>query len=312
MSSVSSANMSALSLKRLLFVSGKGGVGKSSIAAALALHNSQTKANTLLVELNAQSCAAASLLGCRFPPEKPTLAEPHLWTANLQFQSALKEYALMVLKYEPLYRVVFENRWTQQLLRFIPSIQELVLLGKLLHHAREKTPDGQHRFDKIIVDAPATGHVTRLLAIPSVLLRTVPPGALADEAQWMKALLQAPTTAALLVSLPAEMVVQETLELHHALTTEVRIDIAALLLNQFVPPLLSETELEHPALTSRYKLLQLAREQDALAKESTLAFSRLSKLQTPAFKLPRLSFEKPSRNAILQLVAHLKEMEGLL
>jgi anion-transporting ArsA/GET3 family ATPase len=303
--------MSALSHKRLLFVSGKGGVGKSSIAAALALHNSQAKTNTLLVELNAHSCAA-SLLGHRCSPEEPLLEEPHLWTANLQFQSALKEYALMVLKYETLYRAIFENRWTQQLLRFIPSIQELVLLGKLLHLAREKTPDGQYRFDKVIVDAPATGHVTRLLSIPSVLLHTVPPGALAQEAQWMEALLQAPTTAALLVSLPAEMAVQETLELYHALTAEARIGIAAVLLNQCVPPLFSEAELRHPALASRHKLLQLAREQDALAKMSGLAFSQLSQLKTPVFKLPQLSFEKPSRKAILQLAACLKEMEGLL
>jgi len=303
--------MRALSLKRLLFVSGKGGVGKSSIAAALALHNAQAKANTLLVELNAPN-SVASLLGHRFSPEEPTLAEPHLWTANLRFQSALKEYALMVLKYEPIYRTVFENRWTQQLLRFIPSLQELVLLGKLLHHAREKTPDGQFRFDKIIVDAPSTGHVTRLLATPGVLLRTVPPGALAEDAQWMEALLKAPTTAALLVSLPEEMALQETLELHHALTTEVGMEVAALLLNQFVPPLFSKEELEHLALAKRHKLLQLAKQQDAMAQASALAFLRLSLPGMPAFKLPRLSFGKPSRQAICRMAACLKEMEGLL
>jgi len=303
--------MSPLSVKRLLFISGKGGAGKSSIASALALHYAQAKAETLLVELNTPG-HLASLLGYRSSPAEPELLEPHLWMVNLQFQSALREYALMVLKYESIYRAVFENRWTQQLLRFIPSLQELVLLGKLLHHAREKMPDGQHRFDKIIVDAPATGHVTRLLTLPAVLLNTVPPGALAEDAQWMKALLQAPTTAALLVSLPTEMAVQETLELHCALTTEAQIDVAALLLNRFVPPLFSKNELEHPALKNQHPLLQLAQQQDALAQESNLAFARLSQLEIPAFKLPHLPFSKPARNALLHLLAHMKEVEGFL
>ncbi|MCL2012287.1 MAG: ArsA family ATPase [Cystobacterineae bacterium] len=303
--------MTALSLKRLLFISGKGGTGKSSVSTALALYSASLKAKTLLVELNAPN-RLAPLLGHSSSPAEPKLVEPHLWMVNLQFQSALKEYALMVLKYEPIYRTVFENRWTQRLLRFIPSIQELVLLGKLLHHAREKTPHGQYRFDKIIVDAPATGHVTRLLSIPSLLLRTVPPGALADDAQWMNASLQAPTTAALLVSLPSEMAVQETLELHHALSTEVHMNVAAMLLNRFVPPLFEESELCHPALTSQAQLLQLAQQQHALATASKAAFARLSQLPTPTFKLPHIPFARPTRQAILTLAEHMREMEGLL
>jgi anion-transporting ArsA/GET3 family ATPase len=211
----------------------------------------------------------------------------------------------MVLKYEALYRSVFENRWVKQLLRFIPSLEELVLLGKLLHLAREKTPDGQHRFDKIVVDAPATGHVLRLLAIPSVLLRTVPPGALAEDAQWMQALLQAPTTAALLVSLPSEMAVQETLELYHALTAEMHMEVAALLLNRFTPPLFSKKELSHPALSNVQPLLQLAKQHDALANESKAAFLRLSQCHAPLFKLPHTSARKG-------LAEHLNEMDGLL
>ncbi|MCL2179273.1 MAG: ArsA family ATPase [Proteobacteria bacterium] len=303
--------MSALSPKRLLFVSGKGGVGKSSVAASLALLYSQANAKTLLVEMNAPN-HLASLLGHPPPPSQPALSEPNLWMVNLQFRSALKEYALMVLKYEPLYRAVFENRWAQQLLDFIPSLQELVLLGKLLFHSREKTPNGQYRFDKIIVDAPATGHVTRLLAIPSVLLHTVPPGTLSQEAQWMEASLQAPSTAALLVSLPTEMAVQETLELYHTLSAEVRVDVAALLLNRFTPPLLLQEELQHPALSNHPTLLQLAKQQDSLAKESYNAFSQLSQLPPPTFKLPHVPSVQPTRNTLSALAACMKKMKGLL
>ncbi|MCL2626756.1 MAG: ArsA family ATPase [Cystobacterineae bacterium] len=303
--------MTALSPKRLLFVSGKGGVGKSSVAAALALLYSQEKKQTLLVEVNSLG-RLSSLLACPSSHIEPKLVEPYLWMLNLQFQSALREYALMVLKYEPLYRTVFENRWTQQLLHFIPSLQELVLLGKLLFHAQEKTPEGKYRFDKIIVDAPATGHITRLLSLPSVLLRTVPPGPLAQEAQWMETALQAPSTATLLVSLPTEMAVQETLELHVALQTQAHMHIPALLLNRFVPPLFEKDELQHPTLLKYPHLLPLALQHYTLAKESLDAFSHLSQLHIPVFKLPCLPSEYPARNTVSSLAAHLQKMKELL
>src|SRR5207244_926396 len=121
----------------------------------------------------------------------------------------------------------FGNRLVGYFLRFVPSLQELVMLGKILFHLREKRPDGSYRFDRIVIDAPATGHAITFLSVPQVVVDTVPPGPLANDATWMRDLLVDPqTTGAVLVSLPEELPVNETLELHQALTTRVKLTTA--------------------------------------------------------------------------------------
>src|SRR5205085_9640327 len=135
-----------------------------------------------------------------------------------------REYALMILKFESIYNAVFENRLVRYFLRFVPSLQELVLLGKILFHLKEKRPDGSWRFERIVIDAPATGHALTFFSVPTVNIDTVPPGALANDAKWMHEYLTEPSmTAAVLVSLPEEMPVNETIELASALNERVQI-----------------------------------------------------------------------------------------
>src|SRR5713226_9926432 len=64
----------------------------------------------------------------------------------------------MVLKFESIYKAVFENRLVSYFLRFIPSLQELVMLGKILFHVEERLPTGEPKYQRVVVDAPATGH----------------------------------------------------------------------------------------------------------------------------------------------------------
>ena len=150
---------------------------------------------------------------------------------------AMREYALMVLRFETLYKTVFENRLVRYFLRFIPSLQELVMLGKILYHLQEKRPDGRWRFDTVVLDAPATGHAISFLNVPQVLLADG-----AARAPWparrmkMRDLLVDPSvTAAVLVALPEEMPVNETLELHAALRDTVHIRTHAAVLNGGLP-----------------------------------------------------------------------------
>ena len=116
--------MSYLLDRRLWLVSGKGGVGKSTTAAALALASARAGRRTLVCEVNADERIAPLLGHAPVGPEVQKLEE-HLWAVNLRPAESMREYVLMTLKLEALYKAVFENRLVRSFVRFIPSLQEL-------------------------------------------------------------------------------------------------------------------------------------------------------------------------------------------
>jgi anion-transporting ArsA/GET3 family ATPase len=193
-------------------VTGKGGVGKSTVAAALGILAARRGKRVLVCEVNAQE-RVAPLLGAPLSGYATRKAADGIWTVNVTPHEAMREYGLMVLKFKTIYDAVFENRVVRHFLRVIPSLAELVILGKVLHEVRAEE-NGRPRWDLVIMDAPATGHAVQLLRVPAALLDTVPPGPLRHDAQWMQALLVDPrATAVNIVTLPEEMPVNEAIDL---------------------------------------------------------------------------------------------------
>jgi anion-transporting ArsA/GET3 family ATPase len=269
--------MAGLLDKRLWIVSGKGGVGKSTIAAALALRSARAGKRTLVCEVNTQE-RISRLLGHQPVGPQVTKLEDNLWAVDVRPQEAMREYALMVLRFETLYKTVFENKVVRYFLRFIPSLQELVLLGKILFHAQEKRPDGQPLWDTIVMDAPATGHAITFLRVPQVLLQTVPPGP-----------------------------VNETLELHAALRDSVRVRTHAAVLNAAFLERFTEDDLE--ALVDHPELLRVARAHHDRASQTVLAQLKLERnLHVPVYQVPRIFTSGFGRAAIEQVMGHLEEL----
>lgn len=299
--------MAGLLDKRLWIVSGKGGVGKSTISAALALRSAREGRRTLVCEVNTQERISRFLELPAAGPEVKQLEE-NLWAVNVRPQEAMREYGLMVLRFETLYRTVFENRLVRYFLRFIPSLQELVLLGKIMYHLQEKLPDGRWRFDTVVMDAPATGHAISFLNVPNVLLQTVPPGPMAREALKMRDLLVDPhVTAAVLVSLPEEMPVNEALELHAALRDTVHIHTHAAVLNAAFPERFTEADLE--ALSGHPELHDIAKAHHDRAGQAVLAGTKLERnLHVPVHAVPRLFVPEFGRDAIEQVMVHLESL----
>jgi anion-transporting ArsA/GET3 family ATPase len=198
--------------RRLIVVLGKGGVGRSTVAAALAGELARAGKRTLLYETNAND-----RFGHYFdqPPvgAEVTQLAPNLWAVNATPASALEEYGLMVLRWKSVYEMVFENRVSKAFLRAIPGLDDYALLGKAWYHTTEEKR-GKPVWDTVVFDMPASGHSVSMLKVPWVIVDTVPEGPLTRDARSVKTLLLDPAqTAAVVVTLAEEMPVNEALEL---------------------------------------------------------------------------------------------------
>ncbi len=276
--------MAQLPRTRLLVITGKGGVGKSTVSAALALALARTKKRVLLCEVNSGGRATALLGHPRAGPELSRL-EGELWSVDVRPAEAMREYVLKRIRIERVYRAVFENPLVRAFLRFIPSLAETVLLGKVLWHVKEIEGTRQ-RWDVVVVDAPATGHALTFLGVPQVLLDTLPPGAMADEATWMRDLLVDPAvTRAVVVALPEELPVNESLELAAGLRA-LHLALTAVVLNQATEPRFLPADVT--ALAPLPRLQALARAHAEQAQRTREAAERLGTLRAPLLQLPRL------------------------
>ncbi len=202
--------------RRLILVVGKGGVGRSTVAAAIAGQCAARGRKTLLFETNAND-----RFGTYF--DKPAVGTdvvplaPNLSAVNTNPAAALEEYGLMILKFRSVYEMVFENRVTRAFLRAIPGLDDYALLGKAWFHTAEEKR-GKPVWDTVVFDMPASGHSMSMLRIPWVINETVPEGPLTRDARTIKELLTDPVrTAAVLVTLAEEMPVNEAIELEEKL-----------------------------------------------------------------------------------------------
>lgn len=203
--------------RRLILVVGKGGVGRSTVAAAIAGRLAAAGRKTLLFETNAND-----RFGTYF--DKPAVGTdvvqlaPNLSAVNTNPAAALEEYGLMILKFRSVYEMVFENRVTRAFLRAIPGLDDYALLGKAWFHTEEEKR-GKPVWDTVVFDMPASGHSLSMLRIPWVINDTVPEGPLTRDARTIKQLLTDPArTAAVLVTLGEEMPVNEAIELEEKLS----------------------------------------------------------------------------------------------
>ncbi len=238
----SSESIAELLERPVQVVAGKGGVGRSVIASALALRSARQGHHTLLLEVNAPD-NAARYLGVRPAPDVPREVLDHLWLCRMTPAGALREYALMVLKFRSLYHFVFENPLVRYFLRSIPSLAEFTMMGKAWFHSKEKDSDGEPRWSRIIIDAPATGHAVTLLSVSRVVADTVPKGIMKDAAEEMASFLEDRKSACIhVVALPEEMPVNEANQLAEAAESQLRMAKGVGFMNRVRGPLLNADE----------------------------------------------------------------------
>ncbi|MBU44549.1 MAG: hypothetical protein CMN76_15110 [Spirochaetaceae bacterium] len=203
--------MSAIDQK-LIFVTGKGGVGRTTVASSLGLAFSEAGENTLIVQWSFKDFI--SPLWNREPcGHKHVEIQKNLSVMNFDPSEAMKEYFVDHLNMKLLYTLVLQNKQVQKLLQSAPGLEELFFVGRLFWLCELAKEEANLDFDRIIVDAPATGHGAALFGIAKTISAFEITGPLVDETRRVSELLSDPTrTAILTVSLPEELPVEETLE----------------------------------------------------------------------------------------------------
>jgi anion-transporting ArsA/GET3 family ATPase len=217
--------------KRLVFLSGKGGVGKSTIGLALALAACARGRRVLLVEIDA-ALEAGRMLDRPPVGSVETALRPGLFALNLEPATAMDEYVHRTLKIGLLARRITSSPIYRRFFAAAPGLRELMVLGKLMDLA-EKRKKGRTFYDLVLVDAPATGHGLAMLKVPLAAAAAIPVGPIGRHARRIAERLRDPAHTALAIcALPEEMASVEAIELHQMASEDVHIETVALFLNQ--------------------------------------------------------------------------------
>jgi anion-transporting ArsA/GET3 family ATPase len=208
--------------KRLVVVTGKGGAGKTTIAAALGLAAARRGKRVVLCEVAGQDRA----------PELVT----ELTRVSIDPEEAKREWLRYQLKSRTLAGVLGGSGLFQYLTAAAPGLTELVTMGKVWDLAQLEPRTTGSAFDLAVVDAPATGHGLAMLRAPSTYANISPVGPVGRHAERIDSFIRdAGQTGVLAVALPEEMPVNETIEFERALQRELGIAVDTIVVNAVHP-----------------------------------------------------------------------------
>jgi len=217
--------------RRLIFVSGKGGVGKSAVTAALARRAARRGEHVLAIGM-VESLGLAAHFGVDALEYEPHQVHTGIDAVAINRTKALDEYLRLQLHLPRAAPVGQASKVFQVFVDVAPGVREIISMGKPIFET------WQGHYDKVIVDSPPLGQLFSYLRAPATIAQTVPTGAVQDQALRMRDTLGDPTISALvMVTLAEELPVMETAEALDDLATEPVIDLAALVVNRVLAPL---------------------------------------------------------------------------
>jgi anion-transporting ArsA/GET3 family ATPase len=222
--------------RRLVFVTGKGGVGKTTISAALALLAARRGKRTLVCEVDAKGTLAATF-ECAPLAFAPREVQDRLFAMTMNTEDSLREYLALQLRVPLLARLGPLARMFDFVANAAPGVKEILTVGKLCYEVRER------HYDFVVVDAVATGHIVGQLSAPQAINELLQVGMVHDQTRWMVDLMEdAAITGLVVVTTPEEMPVNETIELAARLDTDTHVPLAAVVVNRVLPELFGRSE----------------------------------------------------------------------
>jgi anion-transporting ArsA/GET3 family ATPase len=222
--------------RRLLFVTGKGGVGKTTVSAGLALLAASRGKRTLVCELDAKGDLASTLETTPTTFEEREVA-PNLWAMSMDAEASLRQYLSLQLRLPRAAGIGPVARMFDFVASAAPGVREIVTVGKLCWEVRER------HYDLVVVDAVASGHIIGQLAAPRAVNHLVQVGLVRQQTGWMSEILSdRRVTGVLVVATSEEMPVTETIELVSRLESETDVGLAGVIVNRVLPELFSTRE----------------------------------------------------------------------
>ncbi len=223
---------------RLVFVTGKGGVGKTTVAAGLAQLAAEHGKRVLVCEVDAKGDVTALF---EAPPTDFTPREiaPGVWSMSMDTEASLREYLKLHLRIPVVGRIGPLAKAFDFVATAAPGVREILTVGKFCWEVREP------HYDLVVVDAPASGHIVGQLAAPQAINDLVKVGLIRSQTDWMLDILSDPRQTGLVaVCTPEEMPVSETLELVQRVREETTVRMSAVVVNRVLPELFGQREEE--------------------------------------------------------------------
>jgi anion-transporting ArsA/GET3 family ATPase len=286
--------MQSLLDRKLLFITGKGGVGKTTMAAAIGMAAADAGRRTIVVEVGEQS-RLTRLYG--LPPAPPGVEkrlESNLSSISIDPDRALLEW-LQALGGRVSGRVLASSGTFQYFAAAAPGARELVSMIKIwqLTRAERRRSSGGH--DLVVVDAPATGHALGLLRSPRTFGAIARVGPIAGHTREVQTLLGDPASSAYVaVALGTEMAVTEALELQEALKTQLERSLEAVVVNSLLPRRFTNEELarlDEVAAAEQGALTQAAaRAARAVHERGRLQHNQVARLRRRDFEVIGVPF----------------------
>jgi anion-transporting ArsA/GET3 family ATPase len=223
---------------KLVFVTGKGGVGKTTVASSLALLAAQQGKKVLVCEVDAKGDVAGFY---EAPPTQFQEREilPGLFAMTMDTEASLREYLKLQLRIPVVGRIGPLAKAFDFVATAAPGVREILTVGKFCYEVRERN------YDLVVVDAPASGHIVGQLAAPQAINNLVKVGLIRTQTDWLLEILSDPRQTGLVaVCTPEEMPVNETIELAVRIREETTVRLSAVVVNRVLPELFGRQEEE--------------------------------------------------------------------
>lgn len=275
--------------QELHFITGKGGVGKSTVALAMALKKSQEGKNVLLVELGDQSFFK-DFLDLGEVGFNPTSLKKNLDISLWSGADCLKEYARHLLKIEGLYKLFFENPISRSLINVAPGLAEISITGKITSGPRHHGP--QMQYDCLVIDAYATGHFLSLIKAPAAMAQAINFGPMGEQNRGIDKILKDKEICQYhIVTLPEELPVKETEELYEELSKFLGAK-PEIYINKMLQTSLTEPQLKKLAKDNS-SIGEFSSYVEAVISRQDEAQERVEKLKTKTTTLPFMTENQP-------------------